>query len=168
MKTLHLSIILAVVITGIILVITMVVLQEHHPEILSTKFPSSSQNYTIDYYANVPSQITTKSFQIKTIPIQIYAPKDKSLHLKLGVTVPNNDHNFIETGDGKIPFGVWAMLNTNDIYLQATSEKGTAIRDTVQLTVFTYSLTSGIYKLSVLLYEDDEEGNSRIITIVVD
>jgi hypothetical protein len=168
MKTLHISIILAVVTTGIILVITMVVLQEHHPEILSTKFPSSSQNYTIDYYANLPSQITTKSFQIKTIPIQIYAPKDKSLHLKLGVTVPNNDHNFIERGDGKIPFGVWAMLNTNDIYLQATSEKGTAIRDTVQLTVFTYSLTSGIYKLSVLLYEDDREANSRIITIVVD
>lgn len=168
MKTLHLSIILAVLIFGIVLVVIMTMLQEHPPEVLSTKSHVLSLNYTIDYNINTTSQITLKPLQIQTIPVQIYASQDKSLHVKLGLTVPNKESNFIATGNGNIPFGIFVMLNKNEINLPATSENGTAVRGTVQLTVFTYPFTSGTYKIAVLLYKDTGEANSRYLTIKVD
>ncbi|CUR51406.1 exported protein of unknown function [Nitrosotalea devaniterrae] len=168
MKTLHISIILAVLIFGIVLVVIMTVLQENPQEVLSVKSPVLPQNTTIDYYANMTSQITLKPLQIQTIPVQIYAPQDKPLHVKMGLTVPNKESNFIATGNGSIPFGIFTMLNKNEINLPATSEKGTAVRDTIQLTVFAYPFTSGTYKIAVLLYQDTGEANSRYFTIRVD
>ena len=168
MKTLRLSIIITVLIFGIILVVIMTMLRENSQEVLSTKSPVLPLNYTIDYSINMTSQITLKPLQIQTIPVQIYASQDKPLHVKLGLTVPNKESNFIATGNGNIPFGIFVMLNKNEINLPATLENGTAIRDTVQLTVFAYPFTSGIYKIAVLLYQDTGEGNSRYLTIKVD
>ena len=167
MKTLHISIIVSLIV-GITLVIIIITLQDHPPAVLSTKSSILSQNSTIDYYANMTSQITLKPLQIQTIPVQIYAPQDKPLHVKLGVTVPNTESNFITTGNGNIPFGIVAILNKNEIDLPATSENDTAVRDTVQLTFFAYSFTSGTYKIAVLLYQDTGEANSRYVTIQVD
>ena len=170
MKPPYLAIIFAVLITGIVLVVIMTIIQEHPPGVLSVKSPVLPQNYAIDYYANMTRQIVLKPFQIQTIPVQIYAPQDKPLHVKLGVALPNKESNFIATGNGNIPFGILATLSKNEINLPATSENGTAVRDTVQLTVFAYSFTSDTYKIGVLLYQDDNGGGwiSRFVTIKVD
>jgi hypothetical protein len=168
MKTLHIAIILTILIFGIVLVVIMTMLQENPQGALSTKSPVLPLNYTIDYSINMTSQITLKPLQIQTIPVQIYASQYKPLHVKLGLTVPNKESIFVTTGNGNIPFGIFVMLNKNEIDLPATSEKGTAVRDTVQLTVFAYPFTSGTYKIAVLLYQDTGEGNSRYLTIKVD
>jgi len=168
MKTLHLAIILTILIFGIVLVVIMIMLQENPQEVLSAKSPILPQNVTMDYYANMTSQITLKPLQIQTVPVQIYASQDKPLHVKLGLTVPNKESIFIATGNGNIPFGIFAMLSKNEISLPATSENDTTVRDTVQLTVFAYPFTSGTYKISVLLYKDTGEANSRYLTIKVD
>ncbi len=168
MKILRLSTILAILIFGIVLVFIMIILQEHPQEVLSVKSPVLPQNVTIGYYANMTSQITLKPLQIQTIPVQIYASQDKPLHVKLGLTVPNKESNFITTGNGNIPFGIFAMLSKNEINLPAISENDTAVRDTVQLTVFAYPFTSGTYKIDVLLYQDNGESYSRYLTIKVD
>src|SRR5574340_769589 len=100
MKTLHLTIILSILIAGIVLVV-IITLQDLHPtEVLSLKSPVLPLNYTIDFYANMTSQITLQPFQIQTIPVPIYAPQDKPLHVKLGMTVPKKEPNFIATGNG--------------------------------------------------------------------
>jgi hypothetical protein len=168
MKILHLSIILTVLIFGIVLVVIMTILQENPQEVLSAKSHVLPQNYTMDYYANMTSQITLKPLQIQTIPVQIYASQDKPLHVKLGLTVPNKESIFVTTGNGNIPFGIFAMLSKNEINLPATSVNDTAVRDTIQLTVFAYPFTSGTYKIAVLLYQDTGEANSRYLTIKVD
>ena len=168
MKTLHLSIIVAVLTGGIVLVAIITILQEHPPMVFSTKSPVSPQNITIDYYVDMPNQITIKPFQIQIIPVQIFAPQDKPLHIKLTVTGERRDPGFSRTGNTNIPFGIWATLNKNEINLPAVSEKGISVRDNVQMTVFTYLFTTGTYKIAVLLYKDSGEGNARIITIKVD
>ena len=164
LKTLHLSIIIAVLTSGIVLVAIITILQEHPPIVLSRKSPVLPQDIRIDYYTNMTSKILLKPFQIQTIPVQIYAPQDKPLDVKLTVT----GVDFFRTRNANIPFGVWATLNKNEINLPAISEKDTIVRDTVQLTVFTYLPTSGTYKIAALLYKDNGEGSSRIITIKVD
>ena len=168
MKTLHNLIIIAVLASTIVLVGMITILQEHPPLVLSTKSPVLPQNITIDYYTSMASQITLKPFQIQTIPVQIYAPQDKPFHVKLAVTGQNMHPDFFRTGNTNIPFGMWTMLNKNEINLPAISGKGITVRDTAQLTVFTYLFASGTYKIAVLLYKDNGEGNSRIITIMVD
>ena len=126
MKTLHLAIILTILIFGIVLVVIMIILQENPQEVLSAKSPILPQNVTMDYYANMTSQITLKPLQIQTVPVQIYASQDKPLHVKLGLTVPNKESIFIATGNGNIPFGIFAMLSKNEISLPATSENDTS------------------------------------------
>lgn len=168
MKTLRLSIIFTVLIFGILLVVIMTILHTHPSEVLSAKSPVLPLNHTIDYSINMTSQIALKPLQIQTIPVQIYASQYNPLHVKLGLTVPNKESIFVTTGNGNIPFGIFAMLNKNEIDLPATSENGTAVRDTVQLTVFAYPFTSGTYEIAVLLYQDTGEGNSRYLTIKVD
>jgi hypothetical protein len=169
MKTLHLSTITGSLIAGIVLMTSIYIIQMNPPVELQVKSLIQPQNYTIEYYSNMTNEITVKPLQTQVIPVQIFAPQDKSLHIKLGVTVPNNEGHFITSGDNKLPFGIFASLDKKEIDLPATSASGTSIRDTAKISIFTLPfLPHGNYRLALMSYHDDGAGYSTYITIRVD
>ena len=168
MKTLHLSIITGSLIAGIVLMTFIYILQMNPPVESQVKSPVYPENYTIEYYSNMTNEITVKPLQTQVIPVQIFAPQDKPLHIKLGITIPNNEGRLINNDDSKLPFGIFARLDKKEIDLPATSTNGTSIRDSVKISILSLPfLPSGNYKLALVLYQDDGGGSSRFITIKV-
>ncbi len=169
MKTLHLPIIFGILLAAIALMFTAYIIQQHPQERLDVKSPPQPQNIDTYWSANMTKEIVMSRWDSKAVPVQILSKQDEPLNIKLGLSVPNKEGEFIQTGDSKLPFGMFANLDKKMIDLNATTQKGYGVRDTVKLTVTTLPIISpGTYKVGLVLYQDDGKGSSSYLTIKVE
>lgn len=106
--------------------------------IVNEQYASASLHTTqvIDYTGDVPNHVyTMKKGQTLIIPVSIMAAKEKSYDLKVGVTSAGTENIFAITGNETMPQGITATVDKKVINLQATTEKGIAQRDSVNMTI---------------------------------
>lgn len=124
---------------------------------------------SIEYSPSVPeNHIVMKQGESKVIPVGLVYPQEKSLRLKVGVTVPHNESFYIATGIDNLPTGISTSFSKKTIELQATQLKGFAERDSNDLTLTASNIAKlGNYQLSVVYYEDDGRASFRYITLEI-
>lgn len=113
----------------------------------------------IDFTVETPSEdpIIMKKGEIRTIPLNIMAPRDKPLNLKVGVVAENDDTLFISTGQQKLPEGISAVLDKANVNLPAEAVKSDLPRDQIQMTLsISPSIKTGLYTLGIVLVTDDQ------------
>lgn len=119
----------------------------------------------------VPSSqvVVVKAGSNETVPVSLIAPQNETLSLKLGVTTPANAGIYEHTGIDKLPFGITAKLDKQNIILPSESMAGKAIRDKLDLSiVVSQEANPGKYLTCLLAYEDNGKYSCEGLYVVVE
>jgi hypothetical protein len=113
----------------------------------------------IDFGVETPQEdpIMMKKGETKIIPLNIMAPRDKPLNLKVGVVGENDDTLFILTGQQKLPAGISVILDKNNVNLPVETVPSNLPRDQIQMTLsVSPSIKTGLHTLGIVLVTDDQ------------
>ncbi|MBI5146454.1 MAG: hypothetical protein HZA84_04465 [Thaumarchaeota archaeon] len=115
----------------------------------------------VDFSAEIQDEpILVKKGQSVIIPVDIYAPNEKSMNFKVGTTEVGQEATFALTDKAKLPDKISAKLDKKDIHLIANTEKGLAKRDQINLTLdVDPNAKTGLQTMSFILSLDRGNGN---------
>ncbi|HEX5457137.1 MAG TPA: hypothetical protein VFX64_01985 [Candidatus Nitrosotalea sp.] len=110
----------------------------------------------IDYTGDVKeSKIMIQKGHTIVIPVSIMSPKEKAYDLKVGITSTGNETMLAIADKANMPKGISASIDKKIVNLQATTEKGIAQRDSVNVTItVSPDAKVGTYPLSLVLSRD--------------
>ena len=109
-----------------------------------------------DFSAQIEDPIVMKKGETKIIPVDIFAPNEKSLDLKIGLVEFGQESAFQQYGEEKLPDGISASVNKKLEKLEAGTEKGIDKRDTILVSITTSpTIKTGTYTLGLTLVRSD-------------
>lgn len=130
---------------------------------------NTSQEGSTDFSALIAEDpIIMKKGESKTIPVEIYAAKEKSLNLKIGLSEGGKELGFQLNEEEKLPDGISASVDKKVEKFQAEKEKGIDNRDTIYVSITTSpTVKAGTYTLALTMVRDDGAYVSQYFRVVV-
>ncbi|MCI0560850.1 MAG: hypothetical protein MN733_20390 [Nitrososphaera sp.] len=126
---------------------------------------------TISYYAAAPQEVTIKKGEPQTILVDVFAPRDSAMTLKLYISEPGESLTSVrEKFNEKFSEGISVEVDKRDLNLRAVDATDSSVdkRETLSMTVSAdSSANSGPHTLALTL-SDGQSFMTTFVNVIVE